>query len=114
MNSQGNNNPKKYSGFFIENDGLTCFAEKAHDNGQQANQEPEPQDEANDSNSYYNNSYNTNNYYNMYGGYQNNMFPMINMPLLNMMSLQNMYMDQGTNRSAYDSSFNEFMTLPLE
>lgn len=41
------------------------------------------------------------------------MFPLVNMPMMNIMSLQNMmYMDQ--NRGIYDNGFNEFMSMPIE
>lgn len=134
MNNSNSQPKKKYSGLFLENDGLNCFtnnvnSKKGQQNNQnaQAGQNGQPQEndqneayaanDFNNSNSYANNSsYNTNNYYNMYNGFPN-MFPMMNMnmPMMNMMSLQNMmYMDNNNNRGGYDNGFNEFMTMPLE
>lgn len=131
MNSSNTKPKKKYSGLFLENDGLNCFADKVNAKKQQqaaqgaqatqntsATQETEQNEtttagnsNVNDGFSTNNSSYNTNNYYNMYNGFPN-MFPM--MPMMNMMNLQNMmYMDNSRGGN-YDNGLNEFMNMPID
>ena len=50
----------------------------------------------------------------MFGNYNSGMLPMINMPIMNMISMQNMMLQNSQKEGEAESTHNELLSMNLE